>query len=127
MLNWEVLLPATAIGFLSMGVLNLNNMRDIDNDIQSGKHTLASRLGFKRAKSYHTILILAAVALCIDYVSLNYQSPWNFLFLLAAILMLIDLAKVLKIKEQQKLDPFLKKLAISTFLFTLMFGVGLLI
>jgi len=55
--NITVLLPAAAMGLFSAGVLNLNNMRDIDNDIRSGKHTIASKLGIVEAKKYHMILI----------------------------------------------------------------------
>ena len=126
-LNWEVVLPAMSLGFLSMGVLNLNNMRDIDNDVKSGKNTLASRLGFRRAKIYHAVLIISAILLTLDFVLANYESPLNLLFLLAAVIMILDLVKVLKTQEQGRLDPFLKKLALSTFLFTLLFGAGMLV
>ena len=40
-----VVLPAVALGLLSVGVLNLNNMRDIESDANSGKITLAVKLG----------------------------------------------------------------------------------
>ena len=126
-LNWEVVLPAMSLGFLSMGVLNLNNMRDIDNDVKSGKNTLASRLGFRRAKIYHAVLIISAILLTLDFVLANYESPLNLIFLLAAVIMILDLVKVLKTQEQGRLDPFLKKLALSTFLFTLLFGAGMLV
>jgi 1,4-dihydroxy-2-naphthoate octaprenyltransferase len=127
LLEWDVFLPALSLGFLSMGVLNLNNMRDIDNDIQSGKNTLAARFGFRRAKAYHAFLITGALLSALVYVTLNYQSPWNFLFLVAAIPIIKDLVAVLATKEQKLLDPFLKKLAITTLLFTVLFGVGILL
>jgi 1,4-dihydroxy-2-naphthoate octaprenyltransferase len=124
--EWEVLLPAFSLGFLSVGVLNLNNMRDIDNDISSGKHTLASRLGLRNARVYHAFLIVGALLTALLYVWLNYSSPWNFMFLLAAIPIIRDLVVVFSIKEQRMLDPYLKKLALSTLLFTVLFGVGIL-
>jgi 1,4-dihydroxy-2-naphthoate octaprenyltransferase len=110
-----------------MGVLNLNNMRDIDNDKLSGKNTIASRLGLQKAKIYHLILILLGILSGVAYVILHYQSPFNLLFVVAVILLIRDLVEVLKQQEQQKLDPYLKRLALGTFLFTLLFGVGLLI
>ena len=46
-----MLLPASSIGLLSAGVLNLNNMRDIESDKLSNKHTLAGYFGSKNAKN----------------------------------------------------------------------------
>jgi 1,4-dihydroxy-2-naphthoate octaprenyltransferase len=121
-----VLLPAISLGFLSMGVLNLNNMRDIDNDIRSGKHTLAARLGLKKAKKYHVLLVMGAIFCVTVYVFLNYISPANFLFVIAVVPIVRDLLAVMSTSEQALLDPFLKKLALSTLLFTILFGVGIL-
>lgn len=126
-LEWEILLPAVSLGFLSMGVLNLNNMRDIDNDIKSDKHTLASRLGLKKAKYYQITLVIGAILLATLFVVLNYSSVYNLLYLIAAILMLRDLVAIYKQDKQAMLDPFLKKLALETFLFTVLFGLGLLV
>ena len=48
----------TAIGLLSVGVLNLNNMRDIANDKNSQKNTLVVYLGSQKGKYYHYILMI---------------------------------------------------------------------
>ncbi len=50
-LTWELLLPATSIGVFSMAVLNLNNMRDIDNDAEVGKNTLVVKWGARKLKN----------------------------------------------------------------------------
>lgn len=126
-LQMDVFLMAISIGFLSTGVLNLNNMRDIDNDIESGKHTLAARLGYKKAKIYQAVLVLGALVFAVVYMSVNLTSAWNFLFLLVAPFMLMDLIVIFNQKDRASLDPFLKKLAIETFLFTILLGVGILI
>jgi 1,4-dihydroxy-2-naphthoate octaprenyltransferase len=126
-LSWDVVLPAISIGMLSTAVLNLNNMRDIDNDIQSGKHTLAAKMGLQIAKYYHVLLVVGAVTTALLFVWLQYTSPWNFLFLLVFPLLLLDLRSIWKIREQQKLDPFLKKLALSTLVFSVLFLLGFLL
>lgn len=126
-LRWDVLLPAISIGFLSTGMLNLNNMRDIDNDIQSGKHTLASKLGLHKAKVYHSFLIVGAIASALVFVGIHFSSLWNLLFLLVAFPLLNDLRIIWKTTNPQKLDPFLKKLALSTLLFAVLFILGLLL
>ena len=54
---------ATAVGLLACAVLVTNNLRDIPTDEQSGKHTLAVRLGDARTRSlYVVIVVLAAIA-----------------------------------------------------------------
>ncbi len=125
--RWEILLPAFSVGMMSMAVLNLNNMRDIENDGQSGKITLVVKLGGEKAKFYHALLIWTSIALAIIYVLLNFQSWFQFLFLITAPLFIKDLIKILENKEPAELDPFLKKQAIHTLLFSITFGLGLIL
>ena len=124
-LRWNLLLPASAMGFLSTGVLNLNNMRDMDNDRNSGKHTVASRLGYGRARVYHALLVVLALIFALVYVLLDFHSVWNFLFLLSLPLFLRDLTQIFKIQDLARLDPYLKRLALSTLLFSVLFGIGI--
>jgi 1,4-dihydroxy-2-naphthoate octaprenyltransferase len=125
--TFDIFLPAISIGLFSVGVLNLNNMRDMDNDVLSGKNTIASQLGWPNAKKYHYILIIAGWTTAFIFLAINYKSPYNLLFIITLPLFLKDLAGISKIKEKETLDPFLKKLAISTFLFSLLLGVGFII
>jgi 1,4-dihydroxy-2-naphthoate polyprenyltransferase len=57
-IDWKLFLPASAIGMLSVAVLNLNNMRDIENDRMAGKNTLVVKMGLAWAKNYQHFLIL---------------------------------------------------------------------
>ncbi|HBK83856.1 MAG TPA: 1,4-dihydroxy-2-naphthoate octaprenyltransferase, partial [Flavobacterium sp.] len=57
---WKLFLAATSIGLLSVAVLNLNNMRDIENDIAAKKHTLVVAMGLRNAKHYHKLLLICA-------------------------------------------------------------------
>ncbi len=125
--NWDVLLPAFAIGLLSMGVLNLNNLRDIENDRNSGKITLVVRLGYKRAKIYHASLIIIAFILASEFVFRNFENNFQFLFLLLLPFFIIDLRKIIKTENHADLDPFLKKTALKTLLFAILFTIGILI
>lgn len=63
MLTTEVVLAAVAIAMPNVGVLNLNNIRDIDNDLKHGKRTLAARLGKKGGKIYHALLLAVCFGL----------------------------------------------------------------
>lgn len=126
-LNWEVLLPATAVGFLAMGVLNLNNMRDMKNDQVHGKHTLALRLGLKNAKIYHGLLIILAFDMAFFYNRLQPSSGWQNLYFICLPLLVIHLVRVAKAQNPQHFEPMLKYLALTTLLFSLLFGIGKII
>ncbi len=126
-INWEIILPASSMGLLSTGVLNLNNMRDMKNDANSGKHTLALKLGYKYAKIYHYTIVVAAMIFVVIFVGINYFSPWQFLFLISFIFMIKDLLQISKITNKSLLDPYLKRLALLTLLFTILFGLGMVL
>ena len=86
-LDHLVLLPAISLGMLSMAVLNLNNMRDIDSDEKSGKITVAVKLGLNKAKQYHYILVSGAMLLTTIFFVLYYVSMYNALVFIAFIAM----------------------------------------
>ena len=118
------LLPAFSCGLLSTAVLNVNNIRDIASDEKAGKRSIPVRIGRQKAVVYHWALILIALSSTILYVLLNYSSPLQFLFLVAAPFLLFNGMKVSIIKESSQLDPYLKQMALSTLLFIVTFGIG---
>jgi 1,4-dihydroxy-2-naphthoate octaprenyltransferase len=126
-LHASVWLMAASVGFLSTGVLNLNNMRDIENDKASGKMTVAVNLGKSRARLYHILLITIGLIAGIAFTLLNYQSPRQFVILIVFLLFIKDLIAISKTEIPPQLDPFLKKLALSTFFYVLLFGLGIII
>lgn len=123
-LNLVVFLPAITVGLLSTAVLNLNNMRDRVNDAKVNKNTLVVKVGAKSAKNYHYSLLILSFITAILYVVINYQSTWQFLFLIAYIPIVKHVIFVYKNKEEVLLDGELKKVALSTFLFAILFGLG---
>jgi len=123
-INFIIFLPAFSIGLLSTGVLNLNNMRDRENDGIVGKNTLVVKIGAEFAKYYHYVLIIASFVCVVLYTVLKFQSPIQFLFVIAYIPLVKHVLFVVKNKEESALDGELKKVALSTFLFGILFGLG---
>jgi len=123
-LDHVVVLPAIALGLLSVGVLNLNNMRDAKQDAQVGKVTLAVKLGAKRSKIYHYCLVVGAMIIALLFDLLYYVSPYNLLNLIAFIPLSIHLVKIKNAKTPKDFDKQLKVLALSTFLFAVLLGIG---
>lgn len=125
-LDFSVLLPASAMGFLSNAVLNINNMRDIENDRASGKNSLVVKIGLKKAFVYHCLLIgLAFVCLAI-YLVLHHAAWYSYLFLLLSVLFVKDLFAI-KNTKPELLDPFLGRQVKHSFLVVVVYGVLLLL
>ena len=117
-------LPAISIGLLSTAVLNLNNMRDYQNDKKSKKNTIVVKIGLKAAKRYHYSLLLLSFINAVSYVVLTFTKTVQFIFLLAYIPLVIHALFVYNNKEELRLDAELKKVALSTFLFSVLLGLG---
>ncbi|PIE79604.1 MAG: 1,4-dihydroxy-2-naphthoate octaprenyltransferase [Chloroflexi bacterium] len=122
--NWLVFLPATSVGLLSVAVLNVNNIRDIDSDRQAGKHSIPVRIGPHKARIYHWILLGGAVLCAFGYVGLAYTSPWQFLFVLSLPLLIRNGTAVWRTHDPLKLNPMLKQLSLSTLVLVATFGIG---
>jgi 1,4-dihydroxy-2-naphthoate octaprenyltransferase len=125
-IDWLLLLPAIAIGFLSVGVLNLNNMRDEASDRKSGKNTLVVKMGGAAAKKYHYFLVISAMILVLVFAFLNDFHFDQYIFVVAYFPMIGHLITVYKNQNPKLLDPELKKLAISTFLLAILLALCLI-
>jgi len=123
-LSLTIFLPAFTVGLLSIGVLNLNNMRDRASDEKSGKNTIVVKIGIEFARYYHYYLLISAFLSTLLYTTINFVSIKQLLFIIAFIPITNHLITVYKIKDPKDLDPELKKLALSTFLFSILFGLG---
>ena len=121
---FSALLPAISVGCFSAAVLNLNNMRDYENDKFCGKNTLVVRLGIKKSKKYHQIIIVFGM-LCSFFYAVNSSfSLFQFLFTLSFIPLIIHVFSVTKIRDNKHFDPELRKVALSTFLFSILLSIS---
>src|ERR1035437_6313720 len=111
--RWDILLPASAIGLLSTGVLNMNNMRDYEADKNAGKTTIVVTMGVKKAAYYHLFLVAGAGLLAVIYTLLNYHSVWQWLFVLSFPLLVLNLKKVFTYKNALQLYPELPRLSMA--------------
>jgi len=126
-LHPSILLPASSVGLFSAGVLNLNNLRDHENDAINGKNTLVVRMGVPWAKTYHVILLLTALILAVIFTVLHFESYYQLIFLLPVPLLISDINTVITNTVPVELNRELKRLAMATLLFSLSFGIGLVL
>lgn len=125
-LKVNVLIPACAVGFCSVGVLNLNNMRDMENDALSGKITFAVKLGWEKALWYHSIIIILAAILFFIYSYMQFSFSWKLIFSLPLLLLFYHIYDIHSIKSHGELYPMLKKLSLYMLFIIAIFGVSLI-
>ena len=121
-LHWKLLLPATGVGCFSVGVLNVNNIRDMKTDAVN-RVTVAIKLGLKKARIYQTVLIGLGWACMIAYCLLCWPSWWHWVWVITLPLYILHLRGVWTC-EDRALDPMLPLLVMSTFALCLLYGVG---
>lgn len=120
--GWLLLLPASAIGFFSVGVLNVNNIRDMKTDAPN-RVTVAIKLGLHKARIYQTVLIALGWACMIVYSALRFPDWRHWLFVLSLPLFIMHLRGVWA-HEEGALDKYLPMLVMASFLFSILVGVG---
>lgn len=121
-------LPATAAGLLSVIVLNVNNIRDINGDVLYGKRTIPVRLGALWSRYYHFALLVASIAFlgCFAFFYAK-DNGYVWLFLLALPLYFWNGYAVYHYRETAKLHKQLA-VAIKINIFTLsLFSIGLVL
>ena len=124
-LEFKLLSPSIVLGLLSVGVLNLNNMRDIQNDAECGKKTLAVVLGTQKAKLYHLFIIsFALLLICHFQYELNISSnSLNFFLIINSLGLVFHMVKVHKVSSPKEYDKYLKVLALHAFLFSVLISL----
>lgn len=126
-LDLKVLFPAIAVGLLSTAVLNMNNMRDIENDAAMGKNTIVVKMGHQKAKGYHFGLILTAIICFNSYALGTFETWYLYLYAFAYIPLLKNLQTVNSVTNPSDLDPELKRISLSTFFISLLFSIAIII
>lgn len=122
-----IFLPATACGLLATAVLNINNLRDIDSDRINGKNTLAVRLGPERARRYHAFLLIGTL-MCLALFNLfSLQSPWGWLFILAAPMLVRQAQYVVRERDPLAMRPMLERTVKGALLTNLLFAIGVIL
>ena len=122
-LSWILIFPAVTIGFLSTSVLNLNNMRDRENDEKVGKRTLVVKLGASNAKKYHFFLVISAFVSWGIFLILT-ENWLVFISFIPGILFIKHLVFVSKNTLPKELDSQLKIVALGTFFVSLLYVIS---
>jgi len=123
-LDWRLILPATSCGLFAVGVLNINNIRDIESDTLTGKRSIPVRIGRQAAVLYHWSLLIIGMASTVIFTFIYASQPLNWLFLISFPLFIKNGLAVSRLHNPREIDPYLKQMALSTLLFVVLLGVG---
>lgn len=119
----QSILPSIGLGLISTMILNVNNMRDIDNDLSSGKITVASKMGLRNAKIYHLTMTLGVFATFLTYSIIYASYPWyRYVY---AVVFIFQIKILLNIwnKSDKALDPYLKHTSITGLALSILFSL----
>ncbi|WAC09592.1 1,4-dihydroxy-2-naphthoate polyprenyltransferase [Dyadobacter pollutisoli] len=125
--DWGLLLPATSCGLFAVGVLNINNIRDIDSDKATGKNSIPVRLGRERAVRYHWAILITGMLCVTVYTFQNFSGYTSLIFLFSFPLFVKNGLAISRLTKASELDPYLKQMALSTLLFVILFGIGVVL
>ncbi|MEH0762049.1 1,4-dihydroxy-2-naphthoate polyprenyltransferase [Vibrio sp. 16] len=116
-------LPAIGCGLLAVAVLNINNMRDIENDEECGKRTVAVRLGQHKAKQYHSLLLVGALVSFIAYLVLQPSPIWfSFPFLISALIVYKHGKAVWRAEQPAQIAPMMPVIVKCSLVTNLLFA-----
>lgn len=120
-----IFIPAFGCGLLSVAVLNINNLRDINQDRKAGKNTLIVRIGSKNGRIYHAILLALAVVSYLIFAICNFEHWYNYLFLLVVPLLVKHGLFVYRHQDPIELRPILGQMAGLALITNLLFSLGI--
>lgn len=122
-LEYFHLLPAISQGLFAVGVLNMNNIRDLHADKAARKITIPVLLGFEKAKRYHLAILAVGITSITIFGVWRFGADWKLLFLAPLLMLVNHLKYVWKQTQNQALDSELKKVALAAFLTSIIFSI----
>ena len=125
---FHIAYPAAGCGLLSVAVLNLNNLRDLENDKKSGKNSIPVRIGKTKGFIYQKALLILGVLPFICYHLVVFKkgpsTVGNLLVLLGFYPIILMIRELNATMTPAEIDPYLKKTALRTLLLILLFGIS---
>jgi 1,4-dihydroxy-2-naphthoate octaprenyltransferase len=119
--DWVNVLPAVSCGLFATGVLNINNIRDIESDTRAGKKTIPARLGKRKAIIYHWVILGLGMISILTFSILQGESKFYYIVVFP-----LFFRNGIKVARLPNPDPMLKQMALSTLFFVLLFGLTII-
>lgn len=122
-----IIFPALGCGFLAVAVLNINNLRDREQDKQAGKNTLIVRIGAQNGRIYHLALLALAVFCFLIFAITEFHHWYGYLFVATVPLLVKHGFKVYRHQEPTELRPLLGQMAGLALVTNGLFALGVIL
>lgn len=119
-ISFEIIIAGLAMGFLASALLIVNNLRDIEGDSNSGKNTLAVRLGASRTRNLYRSALIAPFILAITLA----LGSWNYLMTLLLLPLLIQALREVGTASAKALIQLLGKTSRLQLLYALLLSIA---
>ena len=116
-----------AIGALCVNILVVNNLRDVEQDMKSGKKTLGVIFGEKALKIEYTAMVVLAFAIPPHFYAQFDYSLWILLPYLSLPLAGYYTNKIWTEDEKTQLNPLLERTAQFMVIFGVLFSAGIIL
>lgn len=120
----EVIVAGVGPGLFSVGILLVNNVRDVADDRGAGKRTLVVRLGRRVGRWLYAACLLLAIALPVGLVLWTGEHVWTLGTLLLLPLAAGPIRTILRTADPERLNPLLAQTGRLLVLWALLFSVG---
>lgn len=124
-LSSSLLLPAISCGLLAVAVLNINNLRDIENDKACGKMTLVVRMGASWGRKYHAVLMSVSFISLAIFSATQIHSLTGWLFLLTIPLVVKHVISVMQAPNGEAIRPMMGTVVQCALFTNIFFSIGL--
>ncbi len=125
--SWAAFAASVPVGFLVTAILNMNNVRDYQDDLAVRKRTLPVRFGLRFGQRFHAILLLGS------YVALTLFAVTRVLPLLTLLVWLtfplayINVRSVLGARERKAFIIGIKRTSMLHLVFGVVFAAGIVL
>jgi len=120
----EVVVAGAGPGLFSVGILLVNNVRDLADDRAAGKRTLVVRLGRRVGVGLYAVCVMAALALPVGLVFWTGGHPWILATLLLLPLAVRPIRTLAQTADPEQLNPLLAATGRLLVLWSLLFAIG---
>lgn len=121
--NTAVILAGCGVGFWSMAIIDINNLRDADTDARAGRKTLSVRFGKAFARMEYLFCLLAASVIPVVIYLLTGAHCW-IMASSFVVFLCIPLIHLVFTKDDKALNNALALTSLALFLYAIIFSIG---
>lgn len=126
-LNMAAIVAGLGPGFISVAILAVNNLRDVDTDVRVKKKTLAVRFGKVFAMGEYLVAIIAGCLAPVMIFAITREQVFSLLAVLTLFWAVPSIITVFRYQDPRQLNKVLASTGQLLAVYTILFSVGCLL